>query len=109
MNTDWNAEKILMLVVSAVGFVAGVAAIVSYMRLAPWWETWIGRLYVALLIVETAALGMVVVSVSFNGFLTRTAWATILLAFAVLNVGHWITIIHTQRDANKPQEPDHHG
>ncbi|QOT19745.1 hypothetical protein [Paenarthrobacter sp. YJN-5] len=100
-----NIEQLIILVLTVAAAGGATAAAVAYIKLAPWWESWIGRMYLALLVVLAALLWLLVINRALNGDVTRTAWIFLALMLAVTLWGNFFTIIHTQRQAN-PEEDE---
>ena len=100
-----NVEQIIILSLTVAAALGAAASWAAYTRLAPWWETWIGRMYWALLGVLTVTLGLMVVNRALNGDITRTAWIFVGLLLAGTLWGNFFTIIHTQRQSN-PEDKD---
>ena len=100
-----NVEQVIILSLTVAAALGAVASWIAYTRLAPWWETWIGRMYWALLGCLSLTFVLLVINRALNGDITRTAWIFVALLLAVTLWGNFFTISHTQRQSN-PEDKD---
>jgi hypothetical protein len=110
MNQD-PVTQIIILSFCGWAAVAGAYAVISYMHLAPWWTSTVGRWYLGLLAAFTIGLAMLFVSRLITGDITRVAWVIISAGFAAVMTGNAWAIRKTQRATNKAtaeaEEADH--